>query len=248
MAHRHGQRWRGSIQVPDILGPVRQGGFPTKAAAERWERETLTQLEHMAPTETRTSALSCPPTGPNSGWPATPTSAQQRSASGRSSATTLCRNSGRFASTSSGRWPCRRLVAELIAAGRAPKTVRSAHAVLTAVLDLALREGLLTANPTKGTRLPKNRRAKPRVRLTEQQVTVVHPRHVATARAHPVRHRHALGRGWRSVTSTSSSAACTSARPSTRLTGSSPGAPRRAQRLSGRSACRRPSSTRSCRS
>jgi site-specific recombinase XerC len=62
------------------------------------------------------------------------------------------------------------MVADLARMGRAAKTVRNVHGVLYSILELAVREGLLTTNPTKGTRLPKNRRTKPQVCLTEQQV------------------------------------------------------------------------------
>lgn len=64
-----------------------------------------------------------------------------------------------------------RMVTLLLEAGKAPKTVRNVHAVLYGVMEAALVDGLITVNPCKGTRLPRNKRTRPPRFLTEQELT-----------------------------------------------------------------------------
>jgi integrase len=60
-------------------------------------------------------------------------------------------------------------VAQLVAGGLAPATVRQAHRVLTLVLTLAVRDGRIPRNPASGVPLPRARRADPRF-LTRTEV------------------------------------------------------------------------------
>jgi integrase len=60
-------------------------------------------------------------------------------------------------------------VAQLVAGGLAPATVRQAHRVLALILTLAVRDGRIPRNPAAGVPLPRARRADPRF-LTRAEV------------------------------------------------------------------------------
>ena len=60
-------------------------------------------------------------------------------------------------------------VAQLVASGLAPATVRQAHRVLALILTLAVRDGRIPRNPAAGVPLPRTRRADPRF-LTREEV------------------------------------------------------------------------------
>jgi integrase len=169
MAHRHGKAWRGSVQMPGRLGPLRQGGFSTKAAAERWERDTAVDLARGSYRDPHAGAVLFGDWADR--WLAT-CGTLKRSSSVAEKAiveTHLRPAFDRMRLDEIGPTAVRTLVSQLNAR-RAPKTVRNVHAVLFNVLSLAVEEGLLEGNPCTGTRLPKNRRKKPRAFLTEQEV------------------------------------------------------------------------------
>lgn len=170
MAHRHGKAWRGSVQVRGRVAPLRQGGFTTKAAAERWERETTKALEDGVWRDPDAGAVLFGDWATL--WLATRTDLKRSSAVSERAIVThhLLPRFAKVRLDEIGPLAVQTMVAEL-GTTKAPKTVRNVHAVLTAILTLAVREGLLPGNPTKGTRLPKNRRSRPQVCLTEQQVT-----------------------------------------------------------------------------
>ncbi len=60
-------------------------------------------------------------------------------------------------------------VAQLVAGGLAPATVRQAHRVLALILTLAVRDGRIPRNPAAGVPLPRARRNEPRF-LTREEV------------------------------------------------------------------------------
>jgi integrase len=60
-------------------------------------------------------------------------------------------------------------VAQLVAGGLAPATVRQAHRVLALILTLAVRDGRIPRNPATGVPLPRARRTEPRF-LTREEV------------------------------------------------------------------------------
>lgn len=170
MPHRHGAGWRGSVQVPGMVAPFRKGGFTTKTAALAWERQTITDLERGTYRDPDAGAVLFGAWAKQ--WLATRTDLK-RSAAVSEAAIVKNHLIPRFEKVrlaDIGPMSVQTMVADLIRMGRAAKTVRNVHGVLYSILDLAVREGLLTANPTKGTRLPKNRRTKAQVCLTEQQV------------------------------------------------------------------------------
>ena len=170
MAHRHGTGWRGTVQVPGIVAPFRKGGFRTKAAAEAWEKQTAVDLERGTYRDPDAGAVLFKDWSAR--WLLTRTDLK---VSAKLSEAGIVKNHldprfGKVRLDQIGPLAVQTMVAE-IGQERAAKTVRNVHGVLTAILDMALREGLITHNPTKGTRLPKNRRTKPQVCLTEQQVS-----------------------------------------------------------------------------
>lgn len=168
MAHQHGKHYRGSVQVPG-MPPLRKGGFTTKAAAKKWERDTRSELERGTYRD------------PSAGdvtfalwvkeWQATRGVHEQRTNDEADSivrvhllpvfgprrldeiSPLLVRQ---FVSTLSGR--------------RAPKTVRNVHGVLHSIFKLAVDTNVLTANPCAGTVLPAPERRKQMACLTEQQI------------------------------------------------------------------------------
>ena len=169
MAHRHGKGWRGSVQILGSIAPLRRGGFPTKAAAERWERDTAVDLARGSYRDPDAGAVLfgawC------DRWLAS-RGALKRSSSLAERAiveTHLRPAFGQRRLDEIGGLAVATLVTDLLRT-RAPKTVRNVHHVLHAVMAAAVREGLLTANPCTGTRLPRNQRRKARSYLTEQQV------------------------------------------------------------------------------
>lgn len=168
MAHRHGTGWRGAVRVPG-QPPLRLGGFATKAAAERWERTTRTDLERGTWRDPRTVQ----PTFEQwcKQWLAT-RGTLKRSAS--SAEETIVRVHlipafGPIKVDEVDALLVRQFTSDL-SGRRAAKTVRNIHAVLFNVLQLAVDTGRRDANPCVGTRLPKNRRAKPRAFLTEPEI------------------------------------------------------------------------------
>lgn len=170
MAHRHGKGWRGSVQVPGALAPFRKGGFTTKAAAENWERQTLVDLSRGTYRDPDAGAVLFGTWA--RGWLATRTDLKRSAVVSEKGIVTnhLLPRFEKLRLDQIGPLAVQTMVAE-IGKARAPKTVRNVHGVLYAILELAVREGLITSNPTKGTRLPKRRRVKPQVCLTEQQVS-----------------------------------------------------------------------------
>jgi integrase len=171
MAHRHGNGWRGSVQVPGIVAPFRKGGFDTKAEAERWERETST--DHARGTYRDPNAGARQFEAWAESWLATRADLKRSAMVSEKGIVVnhLIPRFGKVNLDDIGPLAIQTMVADLARDKKAAKTVRNVHGVLYAILEMAVREGLLTSNPTKGTRLPKNRRTKPQVCLTEQQVT-----------------------------------------------------------------------------
>ena len=169
MPHRHANGWRGSVQVVGSIAPLRRGGFPTKAAAARWERDTATDLARGTWRDPDAGAVTFAAWVDR--WLATRGTLKRSSSTAeRGIVETHLRPAfGRTRLDDIGPTAVRTLVSQLIAV-RAPKTVRNVHAVMFNVMALAVEEGLLTTNPCVGTRLPKNQRRKPRAFLTEQQV------------------------------------------------------------------------------
>jgi integrase len=169
VAHRHGKTWRGSVTAPGV-GTLRRGGFPTRAAAERWERDTAVDLARGSYRDPDAGAV-------NFGewldeWLAT-RGALKRSSSTAERAiveTHLRPAFGRQRVDAVGPLAVRQLVSRLLADGKAAKTVRNIHGVLYSVMALAVEQGLIESNPCTGTRLPRNARRKARSYLTEQQV------------------------------------------------------------------------------
>jgi integrase len=63
-------------------------------------------------------------------------------------------------------------VSDLVSAGLAPGTVRQSHRVLSLLVDSAVADGRLAANPAHGVKLPRPRRGEPRF-LTADEVTAL---------------------------------------------------------------------------
>jgi integrase len=169
MAHRHGKGWRGSVQVIGSIQPLRKGGFPTRAAAERWERDTAVDLARGTYRDPDAGAVLFGVWLDR--WLATRGTLKRSSSSAEKgiAETHLRPAFGKARLDEIGPTAVRTLISTLNGQ-RAAKTVRNVHAVLYSVFALALEEGLVDSNPCVGTRLPKNKRRKPRAFLTEQQV------------------------------------------------------------------------------
>lgn len=168
MAHRHGKAWRGSVNAVGV-GTIRKGGFPTKAAAERWERDTAYELERGTWRDPDAGAMLFGAWVDE--WLAG-RGMHKRSSTVAERAiveTHLRPAFGKLRLDELRPMAVRQLVSRL-AESKAPKTVRNVHAVLHGIMQAAVRDGLLERNPCEGTPLPRNRRRKPRSYLTEQQV------------------------------------------------------------------------------
>ncbi|MGZ6854344.1 MAG: tyrosine-type recombinase/integrase [Mycobacteriaceae bacterium] len=169
MAHRHGKGWRGSVQVPGVVAPFRKGGFRTQAAAERWERDTAVDLARGTYRDPDAGAVLF---GDWCGrWLATRGTLKASSAREEES---VVRNHlrpafGHVRLDQLGPLAVETLVSNLMKT-HAPKTVRNVHGVLHNVMKMALREGLIVANPCEGTRLPEGERQKVMACLTEQEI------------------------------------------------------------------------------
>jgi integrase len=168
MPHRHGTGWRGSIQVPGV-GTYRQGGFTTKAAALRWERDTAADLERGTWRDPEAGSMLfeawCKV------WLDTRGTLETRSREAEESVVRihLIPTFGKARLDQIGALAVETFVSQLVAR-KAPKTVRNIHGVLHSVFALAVRDGRLTANPCVGTRLPDNERRKVMACMTEQQL------------------------------------------------------------------------------
>lgn len=169
MAHRHGKGWRGSVQIAGSVRPLRKGGFPTKAAAERWERDTAVDHARGAWRDPQAAAVTFGAWVDR--WLATRGTLKRSSARSEEGIveTHLRPAFGELRVDAIGPTAVRTMVSTLTET-RAPKTVRNVHAVLYAVFSLAQAEGLRDDNPCIGTRLPKNKRRKPRAFLHEPEV------------------------------------------------------------------------------
>lgn len=169
MAHRHGKGWRGSVSVAGQVAPLRRGGFPTKAAAERWERDTATDLARGTYRDPDAGAVLFGVWADE--WlSARGTLKRSSSVAEKGIVETHLRPAfGKVRLDEIGPMSVAQLVSRL-SAQRAPKTVRNVHAVLFSIMEAAVKEGLLEANVCRGTRLPRNQRKKARSYLTEQQV------------------------------------------------------------------------------
>lgn len=168
MPHRHGSGWRGSIQVAGH-GTLRQGGFATKAAAARWERDTATDLERGLWRDPLAGQVTFEQWAAH--WLATRGTLEQRSRDGEESVLRI-HLLPRFATVrldQIGALAVETFISELVGR-RAPKTVRNVHGVLHSIMALAVRDGRIGANPCHGTRLPANERRKVMACLTEQQL------------------------------------------------------------------------------
>lgn len=169
MPHRHGKGWRGSVQVPGRVSPLRRGGFQTKTAAARWERDTASDLERGAYRDPQAGAVTFAQWAQQ--WQATRGVLGERT---RDEDRSIVRNHlvpafGDTRLDQIGPLAVRQFVSDL-AGRRAPKTVRNVHGVLHNVMALAVVAGLIPANPCQGTKLPANERRKVMACLTEQQL------------------------------------------------------------------------------
>lgn len=167
MPHKHGDTWRGAIRVNGM--PLRQGGFATKAAAARWERETRTDMERGTWRH------------PDAGdilfaawvkmWLTTRATLKP---SAQVAEESICRV---HLVPAFGHLRLDAIKPSTVAAfvgavsvGRANGTVRNIHAQLYVILRDAVRDDLLTKNACDGTRLPPHRRGKVLATLTEQEL------------------------------------------------------------------------------
>lgn len=168
MPHRHGSGWRGSVQVPGA-GTMRQGGFATKAAAARWERDTAADLERGTWRDPLAGAITFQDWSKR--WLMTRSTLKPGSREQESSIVTihLIPAFGSVRLDELGPLAVETLISRLTET-RAPKTVRNVHGVLHNVMALAVREGLIVSNPCAGTRLPEGERRKVMACLTEQQL------------------------------------------------------------------------------
>lgn len=168
MPHRHGTGWRGSIQVPGH-GTYRQGGFATKGAAARWERDTATDLERGDFRDPLAGATLFGAWVEE--WQQTRgvLGVRTRAEDDSIVRTHLVPAFGATRLDAIGPLAIRQFVSAL-AGRRAPKTVRNVHGVLHNVMALAVAAGKIPANPCVGTKLPDNERRKAMACLTEQQL------------------------------------------------------------------------------
>lgn len=169
MAHRHGTGWRGSVQVPGF-GKLRQGGFATKAAAARWERDTATDLERGNYRDPDAGSMLFSEWVQE--WQATRGVLEVRTREEDDSIvrTHLTPTFGRMRLDALTPLVVRQFASGL-AERRAPKTVRNVHGVLHNVMALAVTAGKVPSNPCIGTKLPANERRKVMACLTEQQLS-----------------------------------------------------------------------------
>lgn len=168
MPHRHGAGWRGSIQVPGH-GTLKRGGFSTKAAAARWERDTATDLERGTYRDPDAGAVTFDQWAKE--WQATRgvLGVRTRAEDDSIVRTHLVPAFGTVRLDQIGPLAVRQFVSAL-ADRRAPKTVRNVHGVLHNVMALAVAAGKIDSNPCVGTKLPDNERRKVMACLTEQQL------------------------------------------------------------------------------
>jgi integrase len=169
MAHRHGRGWRGSVQAVGSLAPLRRGGFPTRAAAERWERDTAVDLARGSYRDPDAGAITFEQWARE--WTATRGVMGDRTRDEDASIVRvhLVPAFGPQRLDSIGPLAVRQFVSGL-AARRAPKTVRNVHGVLHNVMALAVAAGRIPSNPCQGTKLPDPERRKVMACLTEQQL------------------------------------------------------------------------------
>lgn len=167
MPHRHGTGWRGAIRVAGV--PLRQGGFATRAAAARWERETRVAYEQGSYRDPHAGAVTFEDWSKL--WLATRATLKTSSQEEEKSVVKnhLVPAFGKMRLDAVGPLVIETLISDLTRR-KAPKTVRNVHGVLHNVMALAVREGLIPTNPCVGTRLPPGDRRKVMACLTEQQL------------------------------------------------------------------------------
>ncbi len=169
MAHRHGKAWRGVVKVPGQLAPLRKGGFATKTAAIKWERETAADLERGVYRDPSAGAVTFEQWSRE--WTATRgvLGIRTRAEDASIVRTHLVPAFGHLRLDEIGPLTVRQFVSGL-AGRRAPKTVRNVHGVLHNMMALAVAAGRIPSNPCQGTKLPDNERRKVMACLTEQQL------------------------------------------------------------------------------
>lgn len=160
-----GYAWRVQYRSPDGRGRTKQG-FRTKAEAEAWSAKNATDIhagQWRAPTKT---AITVGELGDR--WLAMQTHLKP---------STMRTTEQSWRVHVRPKWGDVSImgvrpsdVQEWVAGiDRAAATVRHAHACLAQVLDLAVLDGLLKANPARGVRLPRRAKSK-KVYLTVEQV------------------------------------------------------------------------------
>jgi integrase len=165
---KHGPSHRGNVAVKGRMTPLRKI-FRTKAEAKQWVQDTEADLRRGVYRDPDAGAVSF------EDWTvrflATRGTLRGRSQKEEASivANHLVPALGKMRLDEIGPTAIRTLVSNL-AKKRAPKTVRNVHGVLHSVMALAVAEGLIVANPCKGSRLPPNKRRKKMACLTEQQL------------------------------------------------------------------------------
>jgi integrase len=165
---KRGSSYRASVRVRGRLQPMRRT-FDTKAAAQRWIRQTETDLERGTWRDPDAGTITFDEW--TKLWLAARGSLQQRS---RDEEASIVKNHlipafGKLRLDQISPLVVETFVSGLVQ-GLAPKTVRNVHGVLHAVLQMAVRDQRITANPCVGTRLPGNERRKVMACLTEQQI------------------------------------------------------------------------------
>jgi integrase len=164
---REDGQWRARYR--DAAGKEHARHFARKVDAQRWVDDVTSAVVTGTYTDPRTSRVTL------SDWSATWLAGQVHL-----KATGLTRVEGIVRLYIVPRWGSTRLrdvshaevqawVTELLAGGLSASSVQRTHGLLSQMLDLAVRDRRLPANPAKGVKLPR-KLAKPRRFLTADQV------------------------------------------------------------------------------
>ena len=166
---KRGSTHRASVIVPGKAQPLRKSGFPTKAAAQAWVRDTETDIRRGVWRDPEAGRVTF------EAWSRTWLETRGTlKASSRGEESSIVRVHlvpalGTLSLDEIGPAAVAVFISRLTEQ-RAPKTVRNVHGVLHSVMALAVREKLIASNPCVGTRLPENERRKVMACLTEQQL------------------------------------------------------------------------------
>lgn len=162
-------RFQGAYR--DAAGERHTRVFPTRTAARKWENDGAAAVRaghHRDPRAGRVVLADW-----HARWLAARVVEESTARTDRTYGKDLLSKWGSWPLDAITRMECQAWVAQLVADGRGPTAVAKAAQLLMSVLQAAVDEGLIPANPARGVRLPEQSKQPDRILSVEEEVALL---------------------------------------------------------------------------